>query len=419
MNALAPSNVLLTDGNFYGTIAAARYFGRLGHRVVIADADRTNAARYSKYVSQSVEFPDRGEFEARIEMLAAYGKANPGTLIYPCSDDLAWLLALNAPRIAPCFTTLQPDFSVIENLLDKQKLYTTAQSLGVAVPETWYPANDADLLAMAKNISGQILIKPKTQVGLRIGKKGALVEGGATMVSAYRQFRSRYNYLGFIREHSEALNWPMLQRFDPSASSQTISVAGYRSRDGKFYSALASRKVLQYPLNIGVGLCFEGLDERRELSDQVQKICEAVGYFGVFEVEFIRGPDGGHTLMDFNPRFYGQMQFEIDRGLALPGLVLSDARGQELTAPAFRQDRRYLLNRSLLKLISTTQRLGGRISENQRRDWLSLGRREGDCWSDQIFDQEDRRPWLADMIKRLLKYMRNPRSSWRTLFGSS
>jgi hypothetical protein len=51
----------------------------------------------------------------------------------------------------------------------------------------------------------------------------------------------------------------------------------------------------------------------------------ARGYYGAFEVEFIRqGPR--FLLLDFNPRFYGQMAFDIARGVPLPLFVYEAAR---------------------------------------------------------------------------------------------
>ena len=64
-----------------------------------------------------------------------------------------------------------------------------------------------------------------------------------------------------------------------------------------------------------------------EIRESVRRICEATGYHGAFEVEFIPSADGD-LLMDFNPRYYGQMQLEISRGLPIPELVACDARWQ-------------------------------------------------------------------------------------------
>lgn len=414
-----PCDVLLTNGSYYGTVAAARFFGRLGHRVVVADSDSRHVTRFSRYFSEGIDYPEKGDFRRRMEALLDYGKAHPGTLLYPCSDDHAWIMAMHRDELSEHFLTYQPSFEVLENLLNKELLYRTCEQLKVPVPETYYPRNENHLEALADQLVGRrALIKPKTQVGIRVTKKAVVTDGGSGIVGEYCSFRERFSYYKAVSEHSKALNWPMLQEFHPDASTSTISIAGFRSRDGDVFHALASRKALQYPLKIGVGLVFESLGDQPELFDRVRRICEDVGYFGVFEAEFIQTP-GEHLLMDFNPRFYGQMALEIARGLPLPGMVAEAAQGRALKPVSLSPGPHLLRHGSLLKLISTTQFLGGRIAWSQRRDWLSLGRSSEVTCVDHIYDPEDRGPWIADILKRIYKYLRHPRSSFLTLFGNA
>ena len=61
-----------------------------------------------------------------------------------------------------------------------------------------------------------------------------------------------------------------------------------------------------------------------ELAEKVRQLCVKLGYFGSFEVEFIRA-GGRQLLIDFNPRFYSQMGFDIARGMPLP-LFVYEAR---------------------------------------------------------------------------------------------
>ncbi len=75
-----------------------------------------------------------------------------------------------------------------------------------------------------------------------------------------------------------------------------------------------------------MGLLFEEAPVEEAVLDGLLRLCRCLGYFGVFEVEFVR-TEGRHHLIDFNPRYYGQMQFEISRGLGLPQLAYRAARG--------------------------------------------------------------------------------------------
>jgi predicted ATP-grasp superfamily ATP-dependent carboligase len=414
----APSDVLLTNGGFYGTLAAARYFGRHGHRVVIADPETGSPAAASRYVSAKVICPSCLDGEALIDWLVAYGRRHPGTLLYPCSDDHAWLYARHHARLAPHFITYQPAFEVIQTLLDKERLYRTCVGLGIPVPDTRYPRSMEDVAAMARTLDTPYLVKPKSQVGLTVAKKAVIAGVGEALVEAYADFRSRFSYSADVQAHAPSLTWPMLQAFQPSAATQTISVAGFSGCTERSFHAVASRKALQYPINIGIGLCFESLAPQEVLFERVRRICASVGYFGVFEVEFIQVGDE-YLLMDFNPRFYGQMQLEISRGVPLPGLVAAMATGTTLEVDVDPRDGWYLGNRSLLRFLATTQWLGGRMTRAQRREWLTTGIGPGRRWVDQVDDPDDRRPWWTDTIARYRSYVNHPRSSWRKLFGDA
>ena len=410
--------VLLTNGAFYGTLAAARLFGRQGYRVTIADPKRYHATGYSRFVARNLVCPAALNARALIDWLVEYGQKHPGTLLYPCSDDHAWIFAQFQEQLAPHFLTCQPKFTTIETLLDKQQLYQLCESIAVPVPRTFYPANQGELQELSESLTGDFLIKPKTQVGMKVNKKALRTRSGASLVSAYGAFQQQFNYCGHVAGHSELLNWPMVQAFHRQAATATVSVAGFCSRDGQSFYASASRKCLQYPLNIGVGLCFEALPEHPELCARAQKLCQASGYFGVFEAEFI-AVDGEYLLMDFNPRFYGQMQLEIARGLPLPKMLDALARRESPVLPSEIRNNIFLGHRALLRMLSLTQWMGKRISWQERRRWLSLGRSRDHRWVDQAFDHEDRLPWLVDSLRRALKYLRHPRSSMRELFGDA
>src|SRR5690606_21696062 len=98
-------------------------------------------------------------------------------------------------------------------------------------------------------------------------------------------------------------------------------------------------------------------------------LCRRVGYYGCFEAEFIA--DGRRRLLiDFNPRFFSQMGFDIARGLSLPMLVWHAARGDDARveeelgrarARRLRGDEVYC-HKTMLDLLLTLQGLSGTMS---------------------------------------------------------
>src|SRR5262249_39902961 len=105
-------------------------------------------------------------------------------------------------------------------------------------------------------------------------------------------------------------------------------------------------------------------------------LCRNTGYFGVFEAELIRSGDR-RLLIDFNPRYYNQMGFDIARGLPLPLLVHAAARGdlprlralaREAQRPQVDGARAYC-HHLLLALLLGGQRLSGRMAGADTRRW--------------------------------------------------
>ena len=86
----------------------------------------------------------------------------------------------------------------------------------------------------------------------------------------------------------------------------------------------AARKILQQPRAVGIGLCFEPCLVDPLLADRAKRLCERIGYYGVFELEFIL-VEGKAILIDFNGRFYHQIAFDIARGMELPALAHAGA----------------------------------------------------------------------------------------------
>ncbi|HQY64396.1 MAG TPA: hypothetical protein PK141_23520, partial [Polyangiaceae bacterium] len=168
--------VLLLGADYYGTLAAVRCLGARGVRVFVADETRDARALFSRYAAERLQHPPLGEVDALLDWLVAFGRAHPGTVIYPTNDHLAWLLAAHEERIRDVFLTMHPGEGTTLDLLDKGRLSAVCAELRIDVPLTLYADTDAELLALAERATFPLLIKPRTQIYLESGIKGSLVE---------------------------------------------------------------------------------------------------------------------------------------------------------------------------------------------------------------------------------------------------
>ena len=430
MNPTA-SQVLLGDAAFYGTLAAVRDLGRVGARVTVMQSrGRTSHSGASRFCQAALPAPCM-HADDFLPWLLRWGDATPGAFLYPTSDDMAWLMAMNRDELSKRFTLFQPPPQAIFALLDKSQLYAHARRLGVALPDTHAPTSmdAARALSHALDKQGEfpVIVKPRTQACMAVKQKGMVVHDATTMLRAIESMvRSASVQAEHMANAATDLQWPLVQAFHVDAQSNTYSLAGFIDRSGMARAVRASSKVFQLPVKVGVGVAFEGRPVLPDLVAQVEALAQATGYFGVFEVEFIHVTSSGeYLLMDFNPRFYGQMQFEISRGMHLPLMALAAARGElKQLEDLFQQSKvsarehdpaaqRYC-NSWLFNVLMRTQRLGGRLSTSELQQWQA--------WMDVpdlfdcVQDIDDPAPEGAQRRALWRHWLRHPRSSFRDMF---
>jgi predicted ATP-grasp superfamily ATP-dependent carboligase len=337
-------------------------------------------------------------------------------VIYPTSDTVSWLLSRYRPELEPLFFMYQPSESAIWSLLDKKLLFEAGRRLQLDAPATYFPADIDELRAIAPDIRYPAILKPRTQVLSRGGVKGKLVRSEAELTASFNAFAVAHSYDRLLLDRHPAIAIPMVQEFHQEARDCIYSLTGFISREGKMVT-LASAKVLQYPRRLGIGLCFEHDTVRNDLVDAIAGLCSSVGYFGVFEAEFI-DVEGNLLLIDFNPRFYSQLAFEVNRGLPLPLLAYEAAIGGiEGINPnqEFVRDGAIYVRRDLFKLLLGTQRLCGRMSAGERTEWLDWYSKGCASATEAAFDEADRWPGIVDRLRNGVHVAQHPRSFVRRI----
>ena len=209
---------------------------------------------------------------------------------------------------------------------------------------------------------------------------------------------------------------PMIQRFYPASVGAVYSLSGFRDQSGRTVFR-AARKTLQIPLQTGTGICFEPAALEREVAERTELLCDRIGYYGVFELEFIRG-DQDFMLIDFNGRFYGQMAYDIGRGMDLPRLAYEAATGgtsdfARVFAESSESDEPHSVAYCYgleLKLTGRLRRILGTISEEERRQWQQWPNDKFRAVVDAVADPTDPMPGVFDVLHYLTRAMRHPRS---------
>lgn len=418
------SRFLVTDGNYLGSLAAIRRLGQQNISCFLLSPEKLSLCSTSRFCIKNMKGSESSS-QIQLKKFMELPREFDNSVLYPSSDNSAWFFSSQKETLSKRFLLYLPSNDVIYELLNKKKLYNLCKKMSIPYPETFFPNKDNEIFELFPKINYPVLIKPKTQILLNIHKKGEILQDKKKLPIAYQEFRDHFFYEKELLDYDSDIEYPMIQRYYEEAMTSTISVSGFYSEDRKIFQTLFSKKVLQKPRNIGIGLCFESTKPIKELEIQVKKICDEVGYFGVFEVEYIFiESTNKFLLIDFNPRFYSQMSFDIFRNSFLPDLVYFssiDDKGklEDIYAEFKKVDnhQKYLyssnwyLRVSLLALF-----IRKRIKLSELKSIFGLYSIKNSSYVDATFDKKDKFPYLMDIFLHLYGFIRHPRDFIRKFF---
>lgn len=430
MHHKAPE-ALVADPDYYGSLAAVRDLGRAGIAVAVANHAAGSKSASSRYCQWQETAPPTSDRVAFLDWLKAFGLRHPGCVLYPTSDDLAWLMAAHQDELRPLFRLYQPALSAVLALADKAQMHEHALAAGLRTPLTFSPTSLEAVRDLARRLSAQdfpLIVKPRTQTGTCSAVKGLVVHHAGELEAVVAEFRSRHiHHPSFLKEAPPDIVWPLLQQFLPDAQANTYSLSGFIDASGVLRTSLACVKLFQQPVKVGVGIAFESRAVVPALAQGVEQMARAIGYFGVFEAEFIHvQQDDQYFLMDFNPRYYGQMHFATCRGMPLAQMVHAAAHGdtarldalvqraEQLKAHPSDPSTQHFCNRWLFSTLLWAQRIKGAMSAADHlawRRWMNTGQ-----VFDFVLDPDDPEPWRTDQRVYWRNWLRHPRASFRELF---
>jgi D-aspartate ligase len=415
--------VLLADATWYGTLAALRNLNLHGVPVTLASDSLMAPARWSRHVTHVHSCPSTKNADRFLDWLLQFGAKNPGHVLYPTSDETAWLVSANSEALSDYFQLYAPPVSSLVRLLDKACLAEEARAAGLDVPECRVPRDEAEAAKVASEIGFPIYVKPRAQVcGTGLGK-GELTRNLHELRSAWRAHRDRSSYQATVLKEVPDLFLPMLQQAI-TENERIYSVDGFADATGELYISLACVELLQRPRGSGAGILIEHAGSNPAVDAGLKRLFQNTGYFGVFDAEFLECGEQ-LLLIDINPRFFGHMAFEIDRGLQLPWLAYLAAKRdwealrQEVTRAQLCQSgcRRYV-QRLPTALLLAMQRLKGAMSIEDQARWRSFLNDSNASYTEPARAPNDPGPAIAEIAMEAFAFLRHPRAYLKGLWRS-
>lgn len=289
MSGYSKSGAIIIEGHVQG-LSNTRAMGTFGIPVIVVDKGDC-VARHSRYCNEFFRCPDY-DSDALVDFLIrlAEDKNLKDWLLLPSNDHAVVTLSRNKDRLEAVFKVITPGLDIIENIYDKSRLMTLAQSLGVPIPDTFYAQDTAP-----DDIPPVFPVLTRGRFGLDFykstGCKAFLAYDKAELHRQLAQISAAF-----------PVEKTLTQSLIPDdGTNKTISFAAF-CVVGEIKAYWMGEKLREHPVRFGTATFAKSMYAEPCLPQSV-KLLKALNYTGVCEVEYLRDPrDGQYKLIEINAR---------------------------------------------------------------------------------------------------------------------
>ena len=399
-------SVILSTPGGGGTLAAARDLAANGFSVSILRTEAFSSAAWSKSVTRSFPMSSEKRSDKFLEQLIAIGKASPGQILLATSDETVWLYADKYDILKHYFTMYQPRMDTLHQVLDKQLFAAAANRAGVATLPSWDVRSLDDVKCLAPTLPYPILIKPRSHVQRLRNDKGTVAFSESDLIVKYREVLARERLPS--NDASYIYSLPILQPYVDLNHQGVVSVSGFLDRAGELFVTRCTSKIMQRSQPAGVGVCFAALPDNPVLVAAARALCDELGYFGIFEIEFI-SYQGTWAAIDFNARLFNQTAIDSSRGMPLAVLACLDAcndkvalRNAVSAAQSTNQNMPAVIYDSFtLRALLLGKYITGQINRGEYDYWRRWAKANKACAVDIAIDQRDPLPGIVHAVSEV------------------
>ena len=313
--------VLVPDDDFTAVLAAVRALRRGGYEPWLAMSVPSAYAARSRATAGTVPIPDPGpDPEGFVKAMAEAAARLKVAAVLPGTETSLTVLAGREADFPDGVVLGVPPREIVERAVDKALLSELATQAGLQVPETRLVGR-----ADVDGISYPAVVKPVTS-SVRVDDTVRL--GWVRKIATAAELKAALEWMP-----GDAL---LVQPFLDGALSAACGVFW----DGKLLCVehQVARRI--WPPVIGVSAYAETVAPDRELEERIAALLAAIGWNGIFELQFIRRPEGDYVI-DLNTRFYGSLALAVRSGLNLPAIWVDLLLGRTPRIGAYKVGVRY------------------------------------------------------------------------------
>ena len=345
-------------------LALTKSLGRQGVPVYRFHPDRSLwdlRSRYCEYVECPNLYDDP---QGLLEMLVSFSiKSGTRPVLFPASDGAAQFVADHEADLKDHYITTSPDAACISKTQHKRELIEHAAGAGIPIPETFFPASNAELPGIAKQVSYPMVVKPlyspdwkRPEVTSVFGDMKALkIFKPEELVEKCSRLMALDSVL-------------MIQEIIDGPDENLITFLGYISKEGQLLAGCVRKKLRQYPPGFGYCCLTESVDDA-EVFELAARLLKSLDYHGIGCVEFKRDPrDGKPKLIEINTRAVRTSMLAIAAGVDFPYIAYQDCVSPGTVKPSLKGK----VPVRWVHLLSELRAAGALITSGQLSFWQWL-----------------------------------------------
>ena len=289
--------VLITDGNFKHTLASVRSLGKRGVDVTVLSHMRLSVSFHSKYCSKGILAPNPEHDTTFAEFVYDLAKRERFDVVLPISYAAVDQISRIQEELEPYIRVPLPDRASIDLAGNKDKTMQLAESIGIAIPKTFYPQSLEDAERIADSLSYPVVVK------------GARENGNVGYANSAEELLSQYQKISAFS--------PIVQEYITGGGYGFFALYNH----GKARAIFMHRRLREYPVTGGPSALAESIYDPM-LMEQGLKLLDSLRWHGVAMVEFKKDErTGKYFLMEINPKFWGSLELAIASGVDFPYLA--------------------------------------------------------------------------------------------------
>ncbi len=388
-----PQRIVMSTSIIALTIT--RSLGRHGVPVVRIHPNRMDRSLTSKYCRQVEISPDFYKSEQDLlDFLISMRQRYPGpAILIPASDDCAYFISRHHEVLSQSFAVMASPWDVMGGLIDKQKQYAYAESLGIPIPETYFPHDITEVSQLAPVLPHYpYVIKPlvahawrrAAMKGVSKGNKGFAVHTPQALIDKYRAIAAGDQHV-------------MIQEVIGGADDRLFTFLSYFNAQSKPLAYCVRKKIRQLPVDFGYCTltvsCFD-----QTVVDQSLRLLQGLGFHGMSGVEWKLDPrTGKYKLIEINGRAVNTIGIGAACGVDLPYIAFMDMAGLTVTPVTTWQEGAKWIN--IAEDVWAARTLHQRGALSLRDWWRSIS--GPDRKVDAVFAADDLRPFVGYLLERV------------------